>query len=60
MIPSKVKVAGVTYTIEEKEQVIIDSDMNYGGCCDFDFITIELKESLPTERKEETFLCEMR
>lgn len=59
MIPKQVKVAGVTYLVEEKEVVIIDGDSKHMGSCTYTNSTIELLDSLNSERKEETFVHEL-
>lgn len=58
-IPKIVKVAGVTYTVEEKDVVIIDGNANYAGLCDYKDARIEILKEMNSERKEETFVHEL-
>lgn len=55
----KVIVAGITYSIEEKDNVIIDGNSRYAGSCDSENAIIEIKADLTNERKEETFVHEL-
>lgn len=59
MIPKQVKVAGVNYSVEERDCVIIDGNSKYMGSCTYTNSTIELLNSLNDERKEETFVHEL-
>ena len=59
MLPSKVIVAGVTYTIEEKEYVEINDNANALGSCTYDKALIEVKSTMSDERKEEVFVHEL-
>lgn len=56
MIPKKVKVGGMEYTVEEKEFVEIDGDKNYLG--KVNYVTTQI-EVLDNVRKEETFVHEL-
>ncbi len=59
MIPSRVKVGGLYYDVEEKEVIIIDDNKNYQGACHYTNTTIELLKTLSNERKEEVFSHEL-
>lgn len=59
MIPNTVIVAGIPYTIRESVVVVIDGNTNYAGSCNYENAIIEIKEDLPNERKQETFIHEL-
>ncbi|MEC5422112.1 hypothetical protein QGM71_01220 [Virgibacillus sp. C22-A2] len=57
MIPSKVKVAGIEYDVLQKPTV--DKNATLAGICNWGFSEIEIKEDIPQDRKEETFIHEL-
>lgn len=59
MIPSKVKIGGIEYSVEEKEVVIINGNSNYSGKIDYHQATIEILKDYPEQRKEETLIHEI-
>lgn len=59
MIPNKIDVAGVTYSVEEKEVVIIGDSTGYAGLCNYKDAKIEVLQDMSPERKEETFVHEL-
>ena len=59
MLPDKVKVAGIEYTVEQVSFVEIDGSRNYNGVCWYDQTKIELIDDISAERKKEVFVHEM-
>lgn len=59
MIPDKVKVAGIDYTVKQLPFVEIDGDRNYQGACRPRSCEIEVQDSLSDQRKEEIFIHEL-
>jgi hypothetical protein len=59
MLPSKVKIGGIEYSVEEKEVVIINGNSNYSGKIDYHQATIEILKDSPEQRKEETLIHEI-
>lgn len=59
MIPNKVNVAGVTYSVEEKDIVIVGSGIDYAGSCNYKDAKISILQDMSDERKEETFVHEL-
>lgn len=59
MIPNKVKVAGIEYTVAEKDVVEIGENKNYQGACRFVTSEIEILNSLSESRKEQVFVHEL-
>ncbi|MBC1272673.1 ImmA/IrrE family metallo-endopeptidase [Listeria booriae] len=58
-IPSEIKVAGVTYSVVEKDVVIIDGCSEYIGLCCHSESRIEILSSLSQTRKEQVFIHEL-
>ncbi|WP_407268934.1 ImmA/IrrE family metallo-endopeptidase [Radiobacillus sp. PE A8.2] len=59
MLPHKVKVAGITYDVMEKDFIEIDDNRNYQGKCSFTNTNIEVLSSLSIGRKEDVFVHEL-
>lgn len=59
MIPGKVKVAGVVYTVTEQEVIEINGNRNYQGACDCGQTEIQILSSLSESRKEQVFVHEL-
>jgi Zn-dependent peptidase ImmA (M78 family) len=59
MIPNSIKVAGMTYKVEEVPFVEIDGDRNFQGVCLYHESTIRILETLSEARKEQTFVHEL-
>jgi hypothetical protein len=59
MIPTEVKVAGVTYKVLEKEYVVIDHNKNYAGSCCYNESEINVLNTLSGTRKEQVFVHEL-
>lgn len=59
MIPNSIKVAGMTYKVEEVSFVEIDGDRNFQGVCLYPETTIQVLDSLSESRKEQTFVHEL-
>jgi Zn-dependent peptidase ImmA (M78 family) len=59
MIPGKIKIMGIEYTVEEKDVVIIDGSTNYAGSVSYQHARIEILKEMSKERKEETLIHEL-
>lgn len=59
MIPSSIKVAGMTYTVEEAPFIEIDGDRNFQGVCLYRESTIQVLDTLSETRKVQTFVHEL-
>jgi Zn-dependent peptidase ImmA (M78 family) len=59
MIPTEVKVAGVTYKVLEKEYVEIEQNKNYAGSCCYNESEINVLNTLSDTRKEQVFVHEL-
>ncbi|MEK5331547.1 ImmA/IrrE family metallo-endopeptidase [Lysinibacillus sp. FSL W8-0992] len=59
MLPSKVKVGAIDYSVKEVEQVIIDGDIKFAGSCDESYCRIEVKADLPENGKKGTLIHEL-
>lgn len=58
-LPTEFKVAGVTYTVEESDQIIIDNKIGYVGSCDYHETNIEILSSLSESRKNDVLIHEL-
>lgn len=58
-MPTKVIVAGVNYTVTEKDYVEINDNANALGLCVYDKSVIEVKSTMSGDRKEEVFIHEL-
>lgn len=52
-------VAGIEYTVEEVDTVIIDGSTSYAGSCNYASSEIQLLSSLTKAKKEQTFIHEL-
>jgi hypothetical protein len=59
MIPKKVNVAGVHYSVKEKTFIEIAHNKNYLGLCSYNDTEIQVLDSLSNERKKEVFVHEL-
>jgi hypothetical protein len=55
----EVKVAGIEYSVEEKEVVIIEDCKSYAGLCNYKDARIEILKDMSPGRKEETLVHEI-
>ncbi|EKN67477.1 phage protein [Schinkia azotoformans LMG 9581] len=58
-IPNKIKVAGIVYTVEEKDVVIIDDCAGYVGLYNYKDTRIEILKDMTLQRKQETLVHEV-
>lgn len=59
MLPERVIVAGVEYSVEEVDNVIINGSANYVGSCSYTDTKIEILNSLSKTKKEQTLVHEV-
>ena len=58
-LPSRVKVAGTSYTVIEKEVISANGNRNYDGVCSYYEEQIEILEEMSWNRKKSTFVHEL-
>ena len=58
-IPSKIKVGGMTYKIDQVSSYDMAKGCDNWGKTDFSTLSIKVDKELPQERKEESFLHEV-
>ncbi|MDF2790813.1 MAG: hypothetical protein K0S80_3914 [Neobacillus sp.] len=59
MIPSKVRVSGIEYSVEHKDLIEINGNRNYQGACRYDESKIEIMNGLSETKKEQVFTHEL-
>lgn len=59
MIPNKINISGIEYTVEEVDNVIIDGSNQFLGACYYTSAEIQVRSDLPQTKKEQTFVHEM-